>query len=371
MARIYRHQYADGHKSPKWYIEYRDHSGKRKRVPGFTSRKLTQQHAANLERTADRIRAGMEEPHESGPRLSLAELEEEFEASILANGRGEQHAREYRRCCEIAFESMGWGLIADLDGDKADVYLTARNTAEVEPLSADGCNHYRAAFIAFGNWLMKKKKLIATNPFTGIRRRNPEEARVHPRRTLAPKEFDRFLAAARNGPTLKGLPGKDREMLYLVAGCTGLRASALASLTAAEFRLDDEPPKVVAKASIQKNRKALEIPLPSFLAPRLRKFLRRRVGRIWPGNWAKNCAGSKLVYADLKAAKLDPETSEGWFDFHSLRHQYATMLVESGALPAEVQMLMDHSTPTLTARYFRHMKTERLAVPVERLPKMG
>lgn len=77
-----------------------------------------------------------------------------------------------------------------------------------------------------------------------------------------------------------------------------------------------------------------------------------------------------MVYRDLKAAGIEPETSDGWFDFHALRHQYATMLVRAGATPAEVQQLMDHCTPALSARYFAHLRTEELAVPISKLPKL-
>jgi integrase len=237
-------------------------------------------------------------------------------------------------------------------------------------LSFDGYNHYRAALISFGNWLVKVRRCLPANPFSGISRRNPHENPVHPRRTLTAEEFSRFLAAVRDGPERFGLSGSDREMLYLVAACSGLRAAALAGLTAKQFDLASVPPILHATASLQKNRKAHAIPLPMFLVERLRVWLAGRDGLLWPGNWSR-WNSSAMVYRDLKASEIEPETSEGWFDFHALRHQYATMLVDSGATPAEVQQLLDHSTPALTARYFRHLTTDRLAVPVERLPRMG
>ena len=59
MARVFRHKYADGHRSPKWYIEYRDHAGKLRRLAGFLDKRATEQEAARLEREAEQIRAGL------------------------------------------------------------------------------------------------------------------------------------------------------------------------------------------------------------------------------------------------------------------------------------------------------------------------
>ena len=40
----------------KWYIEYRDANREFKRVPGFRDKKATLQRAAELERSAERVK---------------------------------------------------------------------------------------------------------------------------------------------------------------------------------------------------------------------------------------------------------------------------------------------------------------------------
>lgn len=370
MARVSRHQYSGGRLSAKWYVYWTDHTGRKRRTPGFTSRKLTEQLAAKLERDTERIKAGLIHPHEVGGSAGLAALEEEFRAALLHKGRSDQYTRETCRYLRLVAEACGWELLADLDAAEAERHLAGRLASKSAPLSADGFNHYRSALMAFGNWLVKVKRLLPSNPFTAIGRRNPEAARVHIRRALTDAEFGKLLKAAAKGRVTFGLSGRERECLYLVAAYSGLRASALAALTSQSFRLDSTPPVVLSRARRQKNRRAHEIPLPPFVAAKLRPFLKRKVGPLWPGNWS-DYDSSEMIRRDLAAAKLEYETEAGVFDFHALRHQYATMLVASGALPAEVQQLLDHSSPALSARYFRHLKTERLAEPVNRMPEPG
>ena len=45
--------------SPKWYIDYTDGSGHPRRVPGFTDKRATEQRATDLEKKAERERAGI------------------------------------------------------------------------------------------------------------------------------------------------------------------------------------------------------------------------------------------------------------------------------------------------------------------------
>ena len=55
-----------------------------------------------------------------------------------------------------------------------------------------------------------------------------------------------------------------------------------------------------------------------------------------------------MLKADLTAAGPDYDTPEGRYDFHALRHQFCSDLVESGANVKVVQALARDSTPVLT-----------------------
>ena len=89
MARIFRQHYSktqpDGSKikrqSGKWYIEYRDAQGIRRRVPGYRDKMATQQYAAELERRAEREQAGLVDIITGTSNTTTASL---FRASITS-----------------------------------------------------------------------------------------------------------------------------------------------------------------------------------------------------------------------------------------------------------------------------------------------
>lgn len=364
MPRVYRHQYAGGRLSQKWYIEFRNHAGKLCRRKGYRSKELTINLLAETLKREERIAAGLDVEPTSEP---LAELLDRWKAYTLGRGAGETHAINYRRCVDRVVKWCGFFDCRSLNAARAQDFL--------DGMVAKGRTNrtyqmYRAALMAFGNWLAKKEKLIASNPFTAIDKRDPNLNCKIVRRALTDAEFKRLLAAAKSGPRYRGLSGESRYHLYLTAAYTGLRFGALCQLTPGSFDLGKSP-SVSSSARLQKNRKPHVVPLPTDVAAVLRKWLKGRPvdAPIWPRASA-NRKGFSLLRFDLKAAGIPYKTAEGQFDFHALRHQYATALVRSGASPVEVQHLLDHCSPVLTARYFRHLRTDELRKPVNKLPKL-
>ena len=85
------------------------------------------------------------------------------------------------------------------------------------------------------------------------------------------KEFRRLFEAAYNSPDMvQGVDGQSRAIIYLTAALTGLRRKELASLTRADFRLDNPEPIVRIQGAYSKNKKTDEIPLHPALVDRLR-----------------------------------------------------------------------------------------------------
>ncbi len=56
-----------------------------------------------------------------------------------------------------------------------------------------------------------------------------------------------------------------------------------------------------------------------------------------------------------------------WLDVHALRHSCGTLLARSGAGLVEVQRLLGHSTPALTAKVYLHMELDDLRTAVARV----
>jgi integrase len=269
-------------------------------------------------------------------------------------------------------------LAARDDADKGRMY--ARGTLEtIQERKAGGvsmrtANGYLVSLKSFCNWMVKDRRMH-DHPFTHLSCGNVDTDRRHDRRELTADELPRLLQAARKSErTLFGLAGEDRFMPYATACGTGFRASALASLTPADFDLDASVPTVTLSARHAKNRKMKVQPLPTDVADLLRDYLRTRSARsiIWGGTWARHHKGAEVVRHDLEAADI-PYVVEGpdgplYADFHALRHSYLTLLGRGGVDLRTVQELAGHSTPALTARY-SHRRLFDLAGAVQMLPK--
>ena len=98
-------------------------------------------------------------------------------------------------------------------------------------------------------------------PFRPLAKLNEELDTRHERRPLTAEEFDRLLTAAHQSEPIRGLSGPDRVMLYITAAYTGLRASELASLTAASVALASDPPAFTVDARYSKRKRKDTVPL--------------------------------------------------------------------------------------------------------------
>ncbi len=196
------------------------------------------------------------------------------------------------------------------------------------------------------------------------------------RRELTAGELGRVFVAARDSAReFRGLAGRDRFYLYLVAAGTGFRASALGNLTPADFDLESSSPTVTLSARFNKSRRVKVQPLPPDVAAELRGYLAGKPSNspLWPGTWAKGRRGAEMLRIDLEAAGIayaveGPDGPE-YADFHSLRHSYLTLGGRSGIDLRTLQELAGHSTPTLTARY-SHRRLHDLTGAVGKLPNL-
>jgi site-specific recombinase XerD len=123
-----------------------------------------------------------------------------------------------------------------------------------------------------------------------------------------------------------------------------------------------------------KGRKDREVMLSPRLLDLLRLYWRaeRPGDYLFPGRTPDRpispSSVQKICKAALKASGLKKRISP-----HSLRHSFATHLLEAGADVRTIQVLLGHSHLSTTARY-THVSTERLhatSSPLDRLPPFG
>lgn len=171
---------------------------------------------------------------------------------------------------------------------------------------------------------------------------------------LRKPELEAFIAAA---PTQR-----DRVLLTLLA-YTGLRVSEACRLKVQDINLDERQLFV----NQGKGGKDRYVPVPKKLRKVLRKWLKGRLtGYVFPspkfdGRSLSPRTVQKMVAETRQASGVDKIVTP-----HKFRHSYATRCLETGADLREIQVLLGHSSPAVTAIY-THCSTEKLKAAVDRL----
>ena len=172
-----------------------------------------------------------------------------------------------------------------------------------------------------------------------------------PRRAMTVGEIAKLLAVT--SPL--------RRLVYETAMCTGYRKGELTALTVHDLDVERCMLKLAAKYC--KGRKDSRQPIPSNLAQKLADFSKGK----------PNCSPllnvdfhiDRLFARDLAAAGIPEIAPDGRLVFHSLRHTYCTLVIESGASLTEAQRLLRHVDPRLTANVYSHARQDRLQSTAE------
>lgn len=230
-----------------------------------------------------------------------------------------------------------------------------------------GDQHYSAATMArkiatlrsFYKWA-ERRGLADTNPMTLIR--TPRQNKRLPK-AITVEQIEKLLAA----PDEKEVLGlRDRAMLETLYS-TGIRVSELVGLELDEIDLAGEAIKVKGKG-----KKERVVPLGSHALAAIRRYMDmlRADGRYLSA-WAEGKArrplfvnkhGGRLSSRSvrrkldkyLKAVGLDPTISP-----HTLRHSFATHLLDNGADLRSVQELLGHQSLS-TTQVYTHLTTQRM-----------
>jgi integrase/recombinase XerD len=164
---------------------------------------------------------------------------------------------------------------------------------------------------------------------------------------LSPDEVLRLIEAA--------TPGRDRVLLQVAYGC-GLRLSELLHLRVTDI----DSARMVIHVHQGKGAKDCLVPLSLRLLQELRAYWLLCRPRTWlfPGQTADGTMTSSNVQRRfgrlVKQVVLNKHCS-----MHTLRHSYATHLLEAGVDVLTLKALMGHSSLQTTARYL-HISTQRL-----------
>ena len=205
------------------------------------------------------------------------------------------------------------------------------------------------------SWSLFNQTVCALRFFYGTTLGRPEQLPLLPYgkrpkklpSVLSPQEVACLLEAA--------LLPRDRVLLQVAYGC-GLRLQELLHLQARDI----DSARMVIHVRQGKGRKDRLVPLSLRLLEALRVYWRQCRPRSWlfPGHKAGQPlnAGSvqRLFRRVARAAALSKRCS-----LHTLRHSYATHLLEAGVDLLTLKALLGHTSLETTARYL-HVSTQRL-----------
>lgn len=230
--------------------------------------------------------------------------------------------------CQIS-PSMIKGFLAQLHGNGLDNRSINRKISSVR------------GFFRF----LSQQAIITVNPANRIR--GLKQALRHPR-FLPVEETDRLFEAG-------GLSLRDRaifETLY----STGIRVSSLVGLDAGDYNPGARSLRILAKGAKQQ-----DVPLGEPAIEAIEAYLEERGGPALKDPLFINKDGGRLTTRSVQrlARKVGLQLGLGRVTPHTLRHTFATHLLDAGADLRSIQELLGHESLKTTQKY-THVSLQRL-----------
>lgn len=269
----------------------------------------------------------------------------------LADNTVESYMRDLRRFTAYMSKEHGnvapkWVEAPMIDNFMASLYDTGMGKATQARILS--------GVKSFFNFLLLEDT-IESSPVEFIE--GPKVGRKLPD-VLSTTEIDRIIAAVDNATDL-GI--RNAAMLETLYSC-GLRVSELVGLRLGDLFFDEGFIRVTGKGDKQRL-----VPISGPALDRIRKYLAVRPGRSNIDILFLNNRGNGLtrvmIFTILKeaalAAGIDKTVSP-----HTLRHSFATHLLEGGASIRQVQEMLGHES-ILTTEIYTHLDTSHLKKTID------
>jgi integrase/recombinase XerC len=271
---------------------------------------------------------------------------------------------------QFATGTWGAGVTPPYRWDDADRFAARGFLAGLQKsgMNSSSTGRKLSALRSFYRFL-EREDAVEVNPFGGVRA--PKRARNLPR-VVSVAEMGRLLDApmaairrreqsGEKDAFVRYAAARDRAILEVLYS-TGARVSEVAGLT--EDRVDLLSGVIIVRGKGKKERLC---PLGRLACVAVREVLNLNQA-TWPGgskvrrpvfrNSSGNALTTRSVERQLKkylaAAGLDSKVTP-----HSLRHSFATHLLDAGADLRSVQELLGHSSLS-TTQIYTHVSAERL-----------
>jgi integrase len=324
------------------------------------------------ENEAEKVLAGILKPEEvrakQEARRTLDDHLKDFEAYMRAKRRSERHVSETVKTIKVVSADCGWKSLAEIDRRGLEKHIELKSDSG---LGANSINHLITALVSFCRWAHKNGRIV-TMPLIGIEKMPLSEDRRHIRRALTEADFLRLVEATKARPLHDALnhhrgegeakvsqqtrsklieSGETRALVYQMLFYTGLRLGELKRLKVKSVDLKSSRPCLCLEARSTKAKRGDVIPLASKIVPLLARWIEDKALDDFVVDVPDNLL--KIFDRDLQFAGIPKHDDQGRaLDLHALRMSLGTNLLMKGVSLLNVQKIMRHSTPTLTANLY-------------------
>ncbi len=253
----------------------------------------------------------------------------------VERGASPHTLRAYRKDLELFFESSGGGL--ELSDVRAFV------ASEIQRGSTKSTASRRLAALRSFFRFLHREGLLRKNPAKLVA--SPKLPAKLPRVLTVDEVFE--LVEKPEGLSLQLM--RDRAILELMYS-SGLRVSEMAGLDVDDVNLKEEMVKVMGKG-----RKERLVPVGNKAVEALRAYmLERMLKRRTDPALFLNRSGGRLTERSIRRIVIKYSRMmglEGRVGPHTLRHTFATHLLQGGADLRVIQELLGHSSLSTTQKY--------------------
>lgn len=282
-----------------------------------------------------------------------ADVERYLDSLWMERGLSENTLSAYRRDLTLFSEwldDQGAQSLLTADASQIQSYLGLKLRQGASPRSSA---RFLSAARSFYRWSLREGRIV-DDPT--LRIESPKQGRPLPK-SLSEADVDQLLST----PDLElPLEFRDRTMLEILYAC-GLRVSELVSLRVEQVGLNQGIVRVLGKGGKERlvpmGEEALDWLTQYMRGPRTELLKGQPSNVLFPSNRSREMTRQTFWYRIkiyAKRAGIQTHLSP-----HTLRHAFATHLLNHGADLRVVQMLLGHSDLS-TTQIYTHVASQRM-----------
>jgi integrase/recombinase XerD len=281
----------------------------------------------------------------------MTTLRKQMDDAMILRGFSPRTRESYLDCVSALYKYFQC-LPDKLNGDQVQTYLL--HLIQQRKLAYASVNQAACAFRFLFVHVLKREEMAVEIPMSKV-----------------PKRLPRILSRAQVRGVIAAAATRRARTVLMTTYAAGLRVSEVCALQVAD--IESAPDRMCIKVRQGKGAKDRYTLLSASLLSALRQYWPERRPRLWlfPNPAGDGPMGLQTAQRMYRAASKAAELGDAG-GIHTLRHCFATHLLEAGTDIHTIQCLLGHSHVSTTMRYF-HLARCRLtgvASPLELLDQL-